>query len=175
VCFPLHVFTLYIFRKAKQPLYLPGQAKGPRRFTPPEILGKWHMKTVRLSAQRTGRFCPSPPSTQVTLWYSFLLESVTPKSHGAAGRIKSIKNPTDLIYNRTRYLPVCSAVPQPPSRALYIFCKKKLIKLHLQLTKISTLLSSGLILCSLASGFGEIYYFCFTSALKYSSKAGAST
>jgi hypothetical protein len=33
--------------------------------------------------------------------------------HSAAGRIMSMKNSNDIIENRTRDLPVCSAVPQP--------------------------------------------------------------
>ena len=36
-----------------------------------------------------------------------------PHAHSAAGRIMSIKNSNDTIGNRTRYLPSCSAVPQP--------------------------------------------------------------
>jgi hypothetical protein len=37
-----------------------------------------------------------------------------PKGHSAAGRINSMKNFNDSIGNRTRDLPACSAVPQPP-------------------------------------------------------------
>jgi hypothetical protein len=33
--------------------------------------------------------------------------------HNATGRIKSLKNCSDSIGNRTRDIPVCSAVPQP--------------------------------------------------------------
>jgi hypothetical protein len=33
--------------------------------------------------------------------------------HSAAGRIQSMKSPNDPIGNRTRYLPACSAEPQP--------------------------------------------------------------
>jgi hypothetical protein len=36
-----------------------------------------------------------------------------PQSHSAAGRIMSMKTFSDIIGNRTRDLPVCSAVPQP--------------------------------------------------------------
>jgi hypothetical protein len=35
-----------------------------------------------------------------------------PQGHSAAGRIMSMKNSSDTIRNRTRDLPVCSAVPQ---------------------------------------------------------------
>jgi len=54
------------------------------------------------------------------------------------------------------------------------FLQKKNHKITLTANKNS----SGLILCSLAGkdwGFGEMCHFCFTSALKYSSKAAAST
>ena len=61
-----------------------------------------HMKVVRLSAPRTGRF------------YSFLLKAEsTPQGCSAAGRIMSTKSYNDTIGNRTRDLPACSAVPQP--------------------------------------------------------------
>ena len=35
------------------------------------------------------------------------------QGHSAAGRIMSMKNSNDIIGNRTRDLPACSAVPQP--------------------------------------------------------------
>jgi hypothetical protein len=38
---------------------------------------------------------------------------LTPQGHGAAGRIKSVKNSNDPIGNRTCDLPGCRAVPQP--------------------------------------------------------------
>jgi len=36
-----------------------------------------------------------------------------PQKHGAAGRIKSIRNSIDPIGSRIRDLPACSTVPQP--------------------------------------------------------------
>jgi len=36
-----------------------------------------------------------------------------PQGHSATGRIMSMKNSNDTIWNRTRDLPACSAVPQP--------------------------------------------------------------
>ena len=36
-----------------------------------------------------------------------------PQGHKATGRIKSLKNSSDFIGNRTRDVPGCSAVPQP--------------------------------------------------------------
>jgi hypothetical protein len=46
-------------------------------------------------------------------WYSFLLEAESTPDHSATGRIMSIKNFNDTIWNRSRNLLVCSAVPQP--------------------------------------------------------------
>jgi hypothetical protein len=62
---------------------------------------------ARLSALRTGRLYP--------------------QGHSAAGRIMSMKKSSGTIGNRTRYLPACSAVPQPtalpraPLNVKYIF------------------------------------------------------
>jgi len=43
----------------------------------------------------------------------FCYRVIRPQGHSAAGRIMSMKNPNDIIGNRTRDLPTCSAVPQP--------------------------------------------------------------
>jgi hypothetical protein len=56
------------------------------------------MKVAWLSAIRTGRLYP--PGN-------------IPGALSAAGRIMSMKNSNDTIGNRSRDLPVCSAVPQP--------------------------------------------------------------
>jgi hypothetical protein len=61
------------------------------------------MKVARLSALHTGRLYPRKYS-----WYSFLLEAESPQCHSAAGMIMSMKNS-----NRSRDLPVYTAVPQP--------------------------------------------------------------
>jgi hypothetical protein len=47
-----------------------------------------------------------------------------PQGHSATGRIKSLKNSSDSIGNRTRSLPACSAVPQPtaPLHTPFILC-----------------------------------------------------
>jgi hypothetical protein len=67
------------------------------------------MQVVRLSALRTGRLYPQEGFLVII---SVKAES-TPR-HNATGRIKSLKNSSDSIGNRTRDLPVCSAVlPQP--------------------------------------------------------------
>jgi hypothetical protein len=59
---------------------------------------------VKLSAVRTGRFyLPRKYS-----WYSFMVEAQSTPGP------QSMKNFNDTIANRTRDLPACSTVPQPP-------------------------------------------------------------
>jgi len=62
-----------------------------------------------LSALRTGRLYPSGyiPGTH----FCYILSPLRARS--AAGRIMSMKISNDTIGNRTRDLPVSSAVPQP--------------------------------------------------------------
>jgi hypothetical protein len=74
----------------------------------PEFLDNRYMKVVRLSAPRTGRFylpgkIPGP---------HFCQRLNRSQVHSAARNIKSPKNSSDLIGNRTRDFPACSAVPQ---------------------------------------------------------------
>jgi hypothetical protein len=73
------------------------------------------MKVVRLSALRNGRLYPQ----ELFLVLISARGWVDNQGHSAAGRIMSMKNSNDTIGNRTRNLPVCSAVPQPtaPLRA----------------------------------------------------------
>ena len=74
-----------------------------------EFLDNRHMKVVRLSAP-THR--PSLPTRKIPGTH-FCYRLSRPQSHNATGRIKSLKNSSDSMGNRTRDLPVCSAVPQP--------------------------------------------------------------
>ena len=65
---------------------------------------------VTLSVLSTGRLYPHPgdiPGTHFCWWLS------RPQGHNAAGRIKSMKNSSDLSGNQTRAHPAGSAVPQP--------------------------------------------------------------
>ena len=64
------------------------------------------MKVIRLS---TSKLRPPLPPNKYS-WHSFLLWS---ESRQYCWRNMSIKNSNDTIGNRTRNLPVCSAVPQP--------------------------------------------------------------
>ena len=82
-----------------------------------------HMKVVR-SALRTGRLNPTLPENIPGTHFCYRLSQ--PQGHSAAGRIMSMKN-SDIIGNRTRDLPACSAVPQPtaPPRAVMLACSRQ--------------------------------------------------
>jgi hypothetical protein len=62
-----------------------------------------------LQVLHTGRLYP-PGNIPVTHFCQRLNQ---PQEHSAAGRIMSMKNSSDIIGNRTRDFPTCSAVPQP--------------------------------------------------------------
>jgi hypothetical protein len=64
---------------------------------------------VRLSALHTG--CLNPPENIPGTHFCWRLSQ--PQDHSPAGRIMSMKNSNDTTGNRTRFLPACSAVPQP--------------------------------------------------------------
>jgi hypothetical protein len=64
---------------------------------------------VRLSALHTGRIYPQ----EGFLVLIFVKRLSRPQGHNATRRIKSLKNSSDSIGNRTRDLPIYSAVPQP--------------------------------------------------------------
>jgi len=57
-------------------------------------------------------FLPPPPTGDI-LGTHFCYKLSQPLGHSVAGRIESIKNPNNLIQNRTCDLLACSAVPQP--------------------------------------------------------------
>jgi len=64
------------------------------------------IKLIRLLALGTGHLYP-PGDISGT---HFCLRLSQPQGHSATGRIMSMKNSNDTIWNRTRYLPACSAV-----------------------------------------------------------------
>jgi hypothetical protein len=94
--------------KVKQSCYRPGQALRVQKVEDPRLLDSRHMKVVRMSALRTGRVYPpgNIPSTH------FCYRLSQSQGHSATGRIMSMKSSSETIGNRTRDLPVCSAVPE---------------------------------------------------------------
>jgi hypothetical protein len=82
--------------------------EGSRRLRLPDFktIGTWRWQGCQPCSQAA--FIPRKYS-----WYLFLLEAELLPGHSAAGRITLMKHFNDTIGNRSRYLPVCSAVPQP--------------------------------------------------------------
>jgi len=97
-------------------------------FTKPIPLQAWKgslgSRSLELPQFQNNRHNKSGKFVKLTQRPSLLIsvrEWVYPQVHSAAGRIKSIKNPNDLIENRSRDFPACSAVPQPtPPPRTYI-------------------------------------------------------
>jgi hypothetical protein len=72
---------------------------GSRSLRLSEFLDVRHMKVVRLSAVRADHLYPKRYSS-----YSFMLEAESTPEPCGAGRVKSMKNPSDSIGNRTAIL-----------------------------------------------------------------------
>ena len=80
-------------------------SRGSRKLSFPDFMTTAHRMVIRLSALRTGRFLP-PGNTPGT---HFCYRLSRPQGHSAIGRIISMKNSNDTIWNRTSDLPICSA------------------------------------------------------------------
>jgi hypothetical protein len=85
--------------------------EGFRRLRLPDFktIGTWRWQGCQ-------PYAPAAFTPRKYSWYSFLLGLSRPQGHSATGRIMSIKISNDTIGNRTRDLPVCSAVTQPLRR-----------------------------------------------------------
>jgi len=92
-----------------------GKPRGFLEVEAPDFMaiGTWRCKVVN-PRQRS----PLPRGNIPVTYFSYWLSQ--PQGHSSAGRIMSMKNLNDTIGNRTRDLPACRAVPQPP-RAPYLF------------------------------------------------------
>jgi hypothetical protein len=81
------------------------------------VPGGWGSRISRQSAHEGGKVVSlthRPPLPQERFLVLISVRGwVDPRAHNATGRIKSLKNSSDSIGNRTCDLPVCSAVPQP--------------------------------------------------------------
>ena len=75
----------------------------------PRFQDNWHMKMVKLSALRTGRF----NRYEICLVLISVRGWVNPQGHSASGRTVSIKSSTETVRNRTLDLQDCNVVPHP--------------------------------------------------------------
>ena len=83
-------------------MYTGPEVEAPRTSRQLEHEGGTVVSPTRRSPLQTRRY----PGT------NFCWRLNRPQGHGVAGRIKSMKNPTDPIGNRNLNFPACSAVPQ---------------------------------------------------------------
>jgi hypothetical protein len=97
--------------KVKLSHYRPGQALRVPEGSGSQISWQSAHEGGKVVSPTTDRLYPQ----EIFLVLSSLRGRVNPGGHSAAGRIISIKTSNDTIGNRTRDLPTCSAVPQPPA------------------------------------------------------------
>ena len=80
---------------------------GSRKLRLPGYLDNWHMNVARLSALCTGHLL-FPPQHIPGIHFCWRISQ--PQGHSVARRLKSMKNPNDIIGNWTRDRPGCSIV-----------------------------------------------------------------
>jgi hypothetical protein len=97
------VETFVCCKKVKQSHYRPGQVLRVPEFKALRFQDNRHMKVVRFSALLTGHLYPQ--NIFLVLISAGVL--VDPRA------VLRPENSNDTIGNRTRFLPACSAVPQP--------------------------------------------------------------
>jgi hypothetical protein len=99
--------AIHAYVKVKQSLYRPWEFQK----------GEAGSQILRQSAYEGGKAVTpthrQPLTPRKYSWYSFLLEVESTPCDSTVERIMLMKNSSDTIGNRTRDLPVCSAVPQP--------------------------------------------------------------
>jgi hypothetical protein len=89
------------------------QAKGTHKDAETFRLPHFFFATGSKMVVRMSPLHQLPFTPQEDSWYSFLLEAESPQGSSMAGRIRSIKESSNFIGNRTCNLPAYNKVPQP--------------------------------------------------------------
>jgi hypothetical protein len=113
--FPLVTAWSYSEKINKKGKSVPLRPERPRGFQEVKVqdgVRQWSRMVVRLTALRTGCFY-LPPSPQKIFLVLISVSLSRPQGHSVMGRIMSIKNSNDIIWNRTSDLPICSTAPYP--------------------------------------------------------------